>query len=323
MSTKFAVVILAAGQGTRMKSTLPKVLHEVVGRPLLEHVLKAVAPLKPERTVVVVGYGAEQVKQRLAHYPIEFVLQEERLGTGHALRQSELVLRDFDGPVLVLNGDGPLLKTATLAAFIAKQQSSAAGMSLLTCEVADPSGLGRIVRKEDGSVAQIVEEKDADSTQKSIREVNPGIYMFDQQVFELAAQLSNDNAAKEYYITDLPGIYLSLDKSVQALRIADETEVLGINDRKQLAYADRILRDRVREQWLLVGVTMTSPEQTFIDDTVHLGPDVVLEQGVTLTGRTVVEAGARVGAYAHLTDCTVTKGAYVAPHTVKRGETLG
>ena len=316
-----AVVVLAAGMGTRMKSKTPKMLHEAAGRPLLEHVLRAVQPLHPERVVVVVGHGSDAVKERMKEYDVNFVLQEKQLGTGHALLQAKEILQDFVGDVLVLNGDGPLIKTGTLQDLVAKQRGQR-GMTLVTCQVADPTGLGRIVRNAGGKVFKIIEEKDATPDEKHINEVNPGLYIFDATVFDKAAGLSSDNAAGEYYITDLPSLYLQAGDDVDTLTVADETEVLGVNDRRHLANIDKILRDRVRDRWLTAGVTMTSPETTFIDDTVFLGPDVVLGPGVILKGETYIGEGAQIGAYAYLEDCAVEAGARVAPHTVRRGETL-
>lgn len=238
-----AVVVLAAGQGTRMKSDLPKVLHEAAGRPLVEHVLRAVYPLGPERVVVVTGYKAEEVEATL-YTKVQFARQTEQLGTGHALLQTKEVLGDFDGAVMVLNGDGPLLRAETLERLAQTQQDSGAGMTLVTCEVRDPSGLGRIIRKADGSVAKIVEEKDAADEEREVREINPGIYIFNRDVFSVAEGLSNDNAAGEYYITDLVDLYLRAGHDVQAVKIEDETEILAVNDREQLAAVDRILQER-------------------------------------------------------------------------------
>lgn len=241
-----AVVILAAGQGTRMKSPLPKVLHEAAGKPLLEHVLLAVAPLRPERTVVVVGHRAEDVEARFQDYPVTFVRQDFGLGygTGLALEQTKGALSGFAGELLVLNGDGPLVKTATLRALVQAQAGQGEGMTLLTCVMQDPYGLGRIVRAEDGSVARIVEEKDATPAEKALREVNPGLYVFDRHVFEMTARLTNDNASGEYYITDLVDLYLRAGYRVQGVVGDDETEVLGVNDREQLALVARILLAR-------------------------------------------------------------------------------
>jgi bifunctional UDP-N-acetylglucosamine pyrophosphorylase / glucosamine-1-phosphate N-acetyltransferase len=318
-----AVVILAAGEGTRMKSQKHKVLHEAAGRPLLEHILRAIEPLQPERIVVVVGFSGDSVRERFKDTPVTFVIQDFNTGygTGHALMQTEAALKTFKGDVMVLNGDGPLLKSETLEALVAKQQSGT-GMTLITCKFSDPTGMGRIIRDENGKLSKIIEEKEATAEQKALHEINPGVYIFDETVFSKTKTLNNDNASGEYYITDLPGIYLSAGQPVQTLLIPDETEVLGVNNRKQLAVIDGILQDRIRDKWLTEGVTMISPAQTFIDDTVELGRDVVLEPGVILKGQTVVGAGARVGAYAHLSDCKVAPGADVPPHTVAKNQSL-
>ena len=244
-------VILAAGQGTRMQSPLPKVLHEAAGKPLLEHVLSAVAPLEPDPTVVIVGHAAEAVEAQFEAYrvkgrPVKFVRQDFSLGygTGSALRQAERALPEFTGQLLVLNGDGPLIQTDTLRALVAAQTVQGDGMTLLTCVVKNPYGLGRIVRNPDGSVARSVEERDATTEEKEIDEINPGLYVFDRHVFELAVGLSSDNAAGEFYITDMIDLYLGAGYRVQAVTGGDETEVLGVNDPEQLAQVDRLLRAR-------------------------------------------------------------------------------
>ncbi len=244
-------VILAAGQGTRMQSPLPKALHEAAGQPLLAHVLNALAPLEPERTVVVVGHAAEAVEARFEDYsvkdrPVEFVRQDFSLGygTGAALRQAEAAFAGFEGNIMVLSGDVPLVHTETLRALVQVQAAQKAGMTLLTCTMRNPYGMGRIVRSEDGSVARIVEEKDLTPAEKSIHEINPALYVFDRHVFALAAELRDDNAAGEYYITDLVGLYLNAHYPVQTVLGKDETEILGVNDQAQLARVDRLLRAR-------------------------------------------------------------------------------
>lgn len=319
---KPAVVILAAGQGTRMRSALPKVLHEVAGRPLVEHVIRAVQALS-SRIIVVTGHGALEVEARLRDYPVSFVRQEEQLGTGHAFLQTQPLLADFEGPVMLLNGDAPLLTAPPLAALLARRHKTGAGMVLLTCEVTDPTGLGRVVRDSGGEVVRIVEEKEATTEERAIREVNPGFYLFDVGVFALVRELGNDNDAGEYYITDLVNLYHRQGRTVQAVLEPGELALqVGVNDREQLAYAERLLRDRIRRCWLHAGVTMIAPEQTFIDDTVRLAEDVTLYPGVWLKGKTVVGRGAAVGPYAVLEDCTVEPGAKVAPFSVRREERL-
>ena len=245
------VVILAAGQGTRMQSSLPKALHEAAGKPLLAHVLNAVAPLEPDHTIVVVGHAAEAVEAHFKDYlikdrPVKFVRQDFSLGygTGSALRQAEAAFAGFEGDIMVLSSDVPLVRTETLRALVQIQAAQNDGMTLLTCMMQNPYGMGRIVRSEDGSVARIVEEKDLTPAEKSIREINPALYVFDRHVFALAAELKDDNAAGEYYITDLVDLYLNAHYPVQTVLGKDETEILGVNDQAQLARVDRLLRAR-------------------------------------------------------------------------------
>lgn len=317
-----AVVILAAGQGTRMRSDLPKVLHEAADLPLLEHVLRAVSPLEPSRTVVVVGHGAERVRGRFAGRGITFVEQEVQLGTGHAVLQAREALGGGHGPVMVLNGDGPLVATDTLRRLVAAPGPDD-GMALVTCELPDPHGYGRIVRDPEGRVEGIVEEKDATPEQRAIREINPGTYLFLDGLWERAERLGNDNASGEYYLTDLVGLYLADGLGVASAACAHPSEALGVNTRVQLAEAEAELRRRIRVRWLEAGVTMLDPATAHIGPDVALEADAVLEPGVFLRGGTRVGAGARIGAHAYLEDCTVAPGAAVAPLTFARAQTFG
>lgn len=317
----FAAVVLAAGQGTRMRSTVPKMLHEAAGRPILEHVLRAVAPLEPTRVVVVVGHGSEEVRARFAGRGIEFVEQREQLGTAHAFLQSERVLGDLDGDLMVLNGDGPLLTTDSLRSLL-RAPGEGDGMALLTCEIPHPEGYGRVVRNSGGAVSGIVEEKDANEAQRRIREINPGTYLFRRGAFARARRVGNDNAAGEYYLTDLVRIHLDEGLGVATAPCKSPDEALGVNTRAQLAEAERVLQERLRSAWMANGVTMLDPRTTYLHDTVTFGRDVVLGQGVVLEGRCQVADAARIGAYACLRDCVVAGGAAVPPHTVAVGESF-
>lgn len=319
---RFNAIVLAAGQGTRMRSALPKVLHQAAGKTLVEHVLAALEPLAPARTVVVVGHGAAAVRESLAERAIEFVLQEQQLGTGHALMTTAELLGPLTAPLLVLAADGPLITSATLASLLASRAAGRPGMSVLTAEVEDPTGLGRIIRRADGKIAAIVEHKDADAAQREIREINTGILAFDTQAFDFGRRLRSDNAAGEYYITDLVESYLAAGFEVDAVLAHDPQEALAVNDRAQLAAVSRVLLDRTRRALMLSGVTMQAPETTFVADTVELGRDVVLEPGVILRGATAVGDGCRIGAYSVLDDCRVATGSCVAPHTVASGKDL-
>lgn len=294
MSKPLAVVILAAGMGTRMKSKLPKPLHQAAGRSLVEHVIRASQKLEPERIVVIIGHGADMAREKLSHLPVDFVLQTEQLGTGHALLSCQEALSGFSGNVMVLNGDGPLLRNETLSGLVNTQNDTNAGMSMLICNMEDPFGYGRIIRNEAGSVAKIVEQKDASEEERAITEVNPGIYIFDHTVFEMGQQINNDNASGEYYITDLVDIYIRAGKSVQPVLVEDTNEVLGVNDRRQLADVDAILRARVRDGWMVSGVTMVDPESIYIDDTATVENDVVINANVWIKGSTVIRSGVEI-----------------------------
>ncbi len=320
-----AVVVLAAGQGTRMRSRLPKVLHEAAGAPLLAHVLDAARTLEPDPLLVVVGHGADAVRARFADSGVGFVVQERQRGTGDAVAVCAEALAGHPGPIVVLGGDGPLVEGKSLARLLdAHQTAGGEGMTLLTVDADDPSGLGRVVRGRDGGVRAIVEERDADDDTRALREVNPGTYAFDVRLWDLLPTLGDANAAGEVYLTDLVVAYLQDGRRVRAVRADDETRrLVGVNDRMQLALADRLLRDRSRRHWMAAGVTMVDPASVFLDADVALSIDTVLEPGVVLAAGTRVGEGARIGAYAHLSACEVLEGARVPPHTVARGRTFG
>jgi bifunctional UDP-N-acetylglucosamine pyrophosphorylase / glucosamine-1-phosphate N-acetyltransferase len=303
-----------------MRSRLPKVLHEVAGASLLAHVLGAAATLRPARTVIVVRHEGEQVRAAVAGRDVTCVDQGAADGTGAAVLAARELLEGAFDPVVVLNGDAPLLTGESLQRLVAEQRGGGAGMTLLTYEVADPGGLGRVVRGPDGAVVDVVEDRDADAEQRRIREVNPGTYAFDANVWRLLGRVGAENAAGEHYLTDVVRHYRSAGLPVRGVLGDDETRLLvGVNDRAQLARAEQLLRARTRRHWLTAGVTMHAPETTVIDDTVTLATDVVLEPGVLLLGACQVREGARVGAYAVLRDCEVGPGARVAPHTVAAG----
>lgn len=314
-----AVVVLAAGMGSRMKSNVPKTLHHVAGKPLLQHVLNAAHALTPERVIVVIGHGARQVQEAMRGERVTFVQQHEQLGTGHAVLQTEHALAGYEGDVFVLNGDGPLIRGETLVELLAFHRSEQAGMTIATSTVPDPTGLGRIVREENGAVARIVEHKDATASEREIREINPGLYLFNRNLFARAQQLTNDNAAGEYYITDLVAHYRQAGERVAARVVPDASELFGINDRAELARAERVLQERYRAHWLAAGVSMIAPETVFLGPDVQLGNDVVLEPGVIISGTTTVGDEAVIGAYSVLVNTAVPPRARVLPHTLQQG----
>ena len=316
------VVILAAGEGKRMKSALPKVLHPMAGRSLLGHVVEAASGLEPHHLVVVVGHGRDQVQAHLdevAPWAIT-VVQEEQRGTGHAVRIAldDLAAREVsidDGPVVVLTGDTPLLTSRTLVALLMEHDATGAAATVLTARLDDPRGYGRIVRDASGSVTAIVEDKDADDEVRRIDEINSGMYAFAGDLLaQSLTRLTTDNAQGEEYLTDVIGLLRGDGVTVSASLCADSDEILGVNDRVQLAHAAGIMRDRINESWMRQGVSILDPASTWIDVDVDLGADAVLRPQVTLRGPTSVAAGAVVGPGTTLISCEVGSGAEVV-HT--------
>ncbi|MFC6236772.1 bifunctional UDP-N-acetylglucosamine diphosphorylase/glucosamine-1-phosphate N-acetyltransferase GlmU [Longivirga aurantiaca] len=314
-----AVVVLAAGEGTRMVSTTPKVLHEIAGRSLLGHVLAAVAGLDPEHLVVVVGHGRERVTEHLASIAPSAVavVQEQQNGTGHAVRvaleglEATGVALDGSGPVLVVAGDTPLLTTATLQSLVDTHAAAGASSTVLTAVLDDPTGYGRVLRDGD-SVTAIVEHKDADDSQRAVREVNSGVYAFDAAALRDAlGRLTTDNVQGEEYLTDVLGLHVASGLVVAAVTADDANETLGVNDRVQLAEARALLRDRTNTGWMRAGVTIVDPATTWIDSDVVLAPDCVVERNTGLHGRTTIARGAVVGPDTTLIDVVVGEGASV------------
>ncbi|CAN5319153.1 bifunctional UDP-N-acetylglucosamine diphosphorylase/glucosamine-1-phosphate N-acetyltransferase GlmU [soil metagenome] len=309
-----AVVVLAAGEGTRMKSATPKVLHSLAGRSMLGHVLAAAAPLGARHTVVVVGHGADEVVEHLAAIApsASSVVQEPRQGSGHAAGLALAAVPDLDGIVVILNGDVPLLTAATLRTLVEEHRDTKAAMTVLTARVPDPTGLGRILRAADGTVTGIVEHREADEGQLGIDEVNAGAYVADAPLLrEAVHRLSTDNSQGEQYLTDAIGLLVGAGHVVHGDPAADHIDTLGCNDRVELAARRRTLNDRILIRWMRAGVTVVDPATTWVDVDVELEPDVTLMPGTALTGRTRVGAGAVVGPDTTLTDCVVGPGASV------------
>jgi bifunctional UDP-N-acetylglucosamine pyrophosphorylase/glucosamine-1-phosphate N-acetyltransferase len=309
-----AVVVLAAGQGTRMRSSTPKVLHAIGGRSLLGHVLAAAEPLGAGATVVVVGAGREAVEEHLRETaPTALpVVQEEQRGSGHAAAVALAAVPDLDGPVLLVNGDAPLLRAATVRGLVEAHQAAGSVLTVLTAEVDDPTGLGRIVRDGSGAVRAIVEERDADHAQRAIREINAGVYVGDAAALRRTlAGLEADNDQGEQYVTDVVGMLVAEGAPVGGFVAGDPDDVLGCNDRRELAARGRTLNDRVLDDLMRSGVTVIDPLTTWVDVTCTVEPDAVLEPGTQLKGTTSVAAGAVVGPDTTLVDTVVEAGASV------------
>ena len=307
------VVILAAGEGTRMKSQRPKVLHEIAGRSLLGHVLAAVETLTPKHVRVVVGSGREKVEEHIAAIApkVTTVFQEHRGGTGHA---AQLALADLkpSGTILILAGDTPMLTGESLAQLLEGHHAGGFTASVLTAEHPDPTGYGRIIRGDDDSLVRIVEEKDADEFEKAIEEINSGVYAFDAvKLAGAIGKLRNDNAQGELYLTDVIEILRNEGGKIAAVCIEDFTETLGVNDRVQLAEAAALLRDRINEKLMRSGVTIVDPTSTWVDATSTISQDVTLLPGTAISGESTIGAGAIIGPRTTLVDCTVANGAEI------------
>jgi bifunctional UDP-N-acetylglucosamine pyrophosphorylase/glucosamine-1-phosphate N-acetyltransferase len=322
-----AVVILAAGEGTRMKSAVPKILHPICGRSLIGHAVASARALEPEHLVVVVGHGREQVTAHLAEVDPGALtaVQEEQLGTGHAVRTglAELTRQGvtLDGTVVVTYGDVPLLTADTLAAFTAAHRAEGNAVTVLTAQVPDPTGYGRIVRGSDGQVTAIVEQKDAGDALRAVKEINSGVYAYDARLLaESLGKLTTDNAQGEEYLTDTLAILRDAGHRVGAYVAADHHEIAGVNDRIQLAQARRALNDRLLAAAMRAGATVVDPATTWIDVAVTLGPDALVHPNTQLLGATSVAEGAEVGPDCTLTDTVVGPGARVTHAVAEQAE---
>lgn len=323
MANKIAAVILAAGQGTRMKSELPKVLHPVAGQPMLEHVVRAAQAAGASPVVAVVGHGAEQVRVQFAPETLQFALQAEQLGTGHALMSAEVALDGFSGDLLLLCGDVPLLQADSLQALTAHHREQQAAVTILTARLDDPTGYGRIIRGPAG-VERIVEEKDASAVEKDVREINTGIYLFRApEVFTLLRQINNSNAQGEYYLTDVVALAREAGERVEALAVEDVREATGVNDRQQLAFVNAVMRERINTRHLLAGVTLVDPVATYIDVDVEIGADTLLHPGVHLRGTTRIGSGCLLEPGVVVTDCQVGDRGHLKAGSVLAESTLG
>jgi len=320
MKDRFAVAILAAGQGTRFRSRRVKVLHSAGGRTLVEHVVRAARELSSDNIFVIVGHQADAVMASLKESGIKnlkFIHQEEQLGTGHALRAGERELAKAAPRLLVICGDTPLLTPATLRKFVVAHRRSGAVATVLSAEMDDPAGYGRIVRGSHGTVAAIVEHKSASAEQRKIREVNSGIYCFEtKHLFDALKGVKLDPLKKEYYLTDVIGLLARRGHRVAAYQAADASEVIGINDRAELARVDGLLRQRKAQQLMLSGVTIFAPESVRIDPDVSVGADTEIEPGVMLLGVASIGKNCRLGAYSVITDSELGDNVTIRPSCV-------
>ena len=298
-------VVLAAGKGTRMKSALPKVLHRVGGKSMLQHVLDAANKAGSEKNIVVVGFGGQTVKEAIGSQA-EFVVQEEQLGTGHAVMQAEQLLKEFDGTVMVLCGDTPLLQGDLIAKLYNEHKQAGAKATVLTAKMPDATGYGRIIRTANGAVRKIVEQKDASAEELLVDEVNSGIYCFEcAALFESLAKLNCNNAQGEYYLTDVLEILGKENEKVWAVIADDYEQTLGINSRVQLAGAEHILRRRKTIELMDQGVTIMDPASTFVDMQVTVGKDTIIYPFTWLEGSTTIGESCEIGPNSRFMDTTI------------------
>jgi len=317
--SKITGVVLAAGKGVRMRSALAKVLHPVAGIPMVSHVIREAREAGADQLVLVVGHDRDQVMEKLAGPGIQFVVQEEQLGTGHALLQAEPVVSKSD-LIMVLCGDTPLLQADSLRRLIDFHKTQKSAATVLTARMSDPSGYGRIIRDEAGELIRIVEEKDASQDEKKIDEINSGIYCFDYQVFSALKQLTTNNVQGEYYLTDTLVELISKGRRVLALPTANEEDIYGINDRSQLAFAEKKLRQRKCQELMAAGVTIIDPETTYVQSRVTIGQDTIIEPFTMIEGNSVIGERCAIGPGSRIVNSIIGAGTKVDSSRVVESE---
>lgn len=313
-------VILAAGQGTRMKSKLYKVLHPVCGKPMVEHVVDQVRSLDFTTNVVIIGHGAEKVRSTLGD-SVTYALQEEQLGTGHAVLQAAPILKAEEGITVVLCGDTPLVTADTIDQLIKHHESQAAKVTILTATATDPTGYGRILRNDQGLVERIVEHKDATESEREVKEINTGTYCFDNKdLFDALQQVTNDNVQGEYYLPDVIEILQKKGETVAAFHTDNFAETLGVNDRVALSEAEQYMKKRINEHWMRQGVTIIDPETTYISADAIIGQDTTLYPGTMISGATTIGQDCIIGPNSELLNCTIADRSVIKQSVVHDSE---
>jgi bifunctional UDP-N-acetylglucosamine pyrophosphorylase/glucosamine-1-phosphate N-acetyltransferase len=322
MSKRFAVV-LAAGQGTRMKSNLYKVLHKVCGKPMVRHVVDQLSTLNLDELVVVIGHGADKVKEEFKGYNIQYTLQAEQLGTAHAVQQASDILKNKDGVTLVVCGDTPLITSQTLDNLLYHHEQTEAKVSVLTAKADDPTGYGRVIRNASGLVERIVEHKDASTEEKEVNEINTGIFCFDNlSLFEALQHVQNNNVQGEYYLPDVLGIIKKQGDNVAAYQTESFDESIGINDRVALSKAEKLMRNRINQMHMKNGVTIIDPDNTYISAESIIGQDTILYPGTMLLGETVLGESCIVGPHTEVKESTIQNNTVIR-QSVVHNSTIG
>ncbi len=301
-------VVLAAGQSTRIKSNFQKIIHEVVGKPMIKYITETLGKIPLTRNLVIVSEQGKSFTKKILQgdKSVEFIVQKKRLGTGHAVLQTKSRLRSFSGTILVVCGDTPLLTPHTLRKLIQKHKSTGAAATVLTTEISNPTGYGRIILDEKERIKKITEDRDLSPKEAKIREINAGTYCFDSQLlFKSLEKVRSHNKQEEYYLTDVIEIFVSLKLPVERLAILDATEVLGVNTRKQLTQAQRILRHRILDELMQRGVTIIDPDNTFIDSGVKIGMDTTIYPFTFIRGKTSIGQGCQIGPQSHIKNAEI------------------
>ncbi len=311
-----AALILTAGKGTRMRSGMIKMIHDLCGQPLVKYVLDASEGAGIKRNIIILGYDAERVKETLGG-KYEYVLQKEQMGTGHAVLQAADLLKDYDGNVLVIPGDAPFLTAEVLSELISRHRKTNARTTILTAVLPDAGNYGRIVRGSGGNVVKIVEKKDAGLSELEIREVNSGTYCFDAKtLFKLLPEIDRRNTQGEYYLTDVIGLMFGKNLSVETVIASDHRVVLGVNNRYELAEALRLFREKILEELMMSGVTIIDPESTFIDLTVKIGQDTIVYPFTVIERDTTIGKNCVIGPHAHLSSAKIGSGVKIQSSVV-------
>lgn len=316
MNKRYAIV-LAAGQGTRMKSKLYKVMHPVMGKPMVGHIVDATQQANVDKVVTVTGVGAETVQDYLGKKS-DYVLQEEQLGTAHAVKQAESVLASEEGNTLVLCGDTPLLKAETIEALFDFHEKESAKATVLTAHAPDPTGYGRVIRSNNGAVEKIVEQKDASKEEEKIQEISTGTYCFDNRaLFEALQEVKNDNVQNEYYLPDVMEILKEKEEHIAGFKLDSMDEALGVNDRVALAHASRLMKERINKEHMRKGVTFIDPSSTYVESDVEIGADTVLEPGVYVKGQTTIGENTVIGAHSVIENSRIGNNVTVTSSTIE------